>query len=360
MSLSRFLGAVLALVLFAVPAQAGRMQAETALFPVSKVLSDKDASLVRPSIVGARLVYSRRDGGDYSVIQAEVSDPSIVTRRLEATHLKEAVRFGVALEGGAVGYVSNRMGPVSAWMRQGRGDGHVAIANMGSFSGALVPMSLHASYDGRIWCFDTTMEKVLQSRAITQFSDEGKHPELLAQPWRFYDSNSFEHKLGYKSTESGHVSKFEPPSLFVFNRQSSQLTMIPNALNGAVSPDGKRVAFVRNTGGNYDIWMQDVDGGDLVQLSDTQFGEFEPAWSPDGRRIAFASNQDRGGAVLGMSIYVLDVDNGRVQRLTNAPHATDGAPTWQDTHTIVFHSNRDPSDPQGDTVSRWSLWQVKF
>ena len=330
------------------------------LFPVQSVLADAHADLVRPSASSHYLVYSKRTPDTYSVIQVEAADPTIVLRTLAPAHLNEALRFGVALRNGGVGYVSNRMGPVSAWLKQARGDGHIAIANMSTYRGGLVPMNLNASPDGRIWCYDTSLEKVLQNRAINQFSDTAKHPELLAQTWRFYDSNSFEHKLGYKPTASGMKNRFEPPSLFIFDRSSSRLTLIPNALDGAISPDGKRIAFVRQTGGNYDLWMQDVDGSDLVQLTSNRFGDFEPAWSPDGRHIAFASNRHSKGEVLGTSIYVLNIENGRITRLTNAPRATDGAPTWLDAHTIVFHANRDVQHPQGKTASHWSLWRVKF
>jgi len=356
----RVWSALLMLVFGACPGLAASSEAEPALFPVSSVLADDGADLVYPSIAGQSLVYSSRTTDEYNVVQVDLSNPGSETRRIKGNHLNEGVRFGVALQGGAIGYISNRMGPVSAWMRQARGDGHIAIANMGTYSGGLVPMNLHASYDGRIWCFDTTMEKVLQSRAITQFSDTSKHPQLLAQSWRFYDSNNFEHKQNYRSTESGVTSKFESPSLFIFERGKGQLTMIPNAVDGAISPDGKRIAFVRSTGGNYDIWMQDIDGSDLVQLSDTKYGEFEPAWSPDGKRIAFVSNRHSQGEVMEMSIYVLELQSGQVQRLTNASDAADGAPAWKDDHTIIFHSNRDLSDPQNDTDSHWSLWQVSF
>jgi len=359
-SFLRICSAILTMAFSAVPALAASMQAEPALYPVSSVVSDKRADIVYPSIAGHNLVYSVRTSDEFRVVQADTSSPASEVSRIKARYLKEALRFGVALQDGSVGYVSNRMGPVSAWMRQARGDGHVAIANMGVYGGALVPMNLHASYDGNVWCFDTTMEKLLQSRAITQFSDLTKHSELLAQSWRFYDSNSFQHKLGYKPTESGVKSEFEHPSVFIYERASGQLTMLPNAVDGAISPDGKRIAFVRNNGGNYDIWMQDIDGSDLVQLSDSKYGEFEPAWSPDGKHIAFVSNRHSKGEVLETSIYVLDVQSGKVQRLTNALRATDGAPAWKDAHTIIFHSNRNPSDAQGDTVSRWSLWQVSF
>jgi len=351
---------LLALTLSASPVMAMGKKAPPALYPVSSVLVDRHADIVRPSVANHFLVYSKRTSDAYSVIQADVDNPESALRKLSATHLNEALRFGVALNNGAIGYISNRMGPVSAWMRQARGDGHIAIGNLTGYSGALVPMNLHASYDGRVWCFDTTMEKVLQSRAITQFADTSKHRELLAQPWRFYNSNNFQHKLGYKPTESGVLSKFENPSLFIFDRSTSQMTMIPNGVSGAVSPDGKRIAFVRNTGGNYDIWMQDIDGSDLVQLTSSKYGEFEPAWSPDGQRIAFVSNRHSRGDLLETSIYALNLSSGRIQRLTNAEDATDGAPTWKNDRAIIFHSNRDPSDPQGDTVSRWGLWQVEF
>ncbi|MDQ6986777.1 MAG: hypothetical protein Q9M25_03130, partial [Mariprofundaceae bacterium] len=103
-----------------------------------------------------------------------------------------------------------------------------------------------------------------------------------------------------------------------------------------------------------------IDGSDLVQLTSSKYGEFEPAWSPDGQRIAFVSNRHSRGDLLETSIYALNLSSGRIQRLTNAEDATDGAPTWKNDRAIIFHSNRDPSDPQGDTVSRWGLWQVEF
>jgi len=360
-SVLRACTAILTIAFVTSPAwAASRMKTEPALYPVVSAVADKNADIFYPSIAGNSLVYNARTSDEYSVIQADVSNPASEVSRIKPRYLNENFRFGVALNGGAIGYVSNRVGPISAWMRQARGDGHVLIANMGSYSGALVPMNLHASYDGKVWCFDSTMEKMLQTRSIQKFDELGVHQELIGQAWRYYDSNNFEHKMGYKPTESGVLSKFGNPSLFIFERGKGQLTMIPNALTGAVSPDGKRIAFVRNTGGNYDIWMQDIDGSDLVQLSDSQYGDFEPAWSPDGKRIAFVSNRHSKGEVLETSIYVVDVQSGQVQRLTNARLATDGAPAWKDDHAIIFHSNRDLDDPQNDTGSRWSLWQVSF
>ncbi len=325
------------------------------LYPVQPVLSDPHADLVYPSVAGAFLVFSRKQGHEYSVVQTSKSRPRLSGRTVRPQFLGEAVRFGAATANGGIGYVSSRLGPISAWMKQARGDGHVAIANMLTFRGALAPHHLKASPDGRFWCFDSTFEKNRYNQLLNEFG-QVPHVELLGQDWRIYDSRLSRWKVGYETTKTGNTgNKFKPPVLFLFDRKSSQLTMIPNAFDGVVSPDGKHVVFVRENNGNYDLWMQDVDGSDLVQLTSSPYADLEPAWSPDGGRIAFISNRDRKGDPRGMSIYVLDVRSLSVQRVTNDPHAIDGGPTWKDNTTLYFHSDRKTG---GRSSATWSIWQV--
>lgn len=330
------------------------------LFAVKPLLATADADEVYPSVAGDYLVYSRRLKHEFSVARVGKRTPAMAAHVVAPTLPKEAIRFGVALTGGEIGYVSNRMGPIGAWMHQAIGDGHVAIGNMGTFTGALMPMNLRASPDGRMWCFDTSLEKTRRAKMLDDFDDGFMHSELIGQSWRIYSSDAYRYKQGYAATQSGAKNTFEPPALFVFDRKSSQLTMIPNAFDGAISPDGRRIVFAREINGNYDLWLQDVDGSALVQLTSSDYGEFEPAWSPDGTKIAFISNRDSKGSVRHTSIYVMDLQNGRTWRLTNAPRATDGGPTWKDDHTILFHSNRDPAKPQAATVDDWNIWQVEF
>jgi len=344
-----------------VPAHAGPSRpAPAPLFPVSPVLADEDVHEIYPSVAGNFLVYSRRKKHVYSVVRVSKQAPQVQSRVLAPAQPHEMIRFGVALRDGSVGYVSNRTGPISAWMRQAQGDGHVAIANLATFRGALTPMHLASSIDGRIWAFDAPTQMIRRNMLLDEYGDGYSHVELLGQAWRMYNSAFFHHKLGYHETRPGTRNKFMPPALFLFDRTTSQLTMIPNAFNGAVSPDGRRIVFVREVDGNYDLWMQDVDGSSLVQLTDTPFGEFEPAWSPNGKQIAFVSNRDSQGHVLKTSIYMMNVTNGSVTRLTNARNATDGGPAWKDAHTVLFHSNRSVKRPQTGTGNDWNIWQVKF
>jgi Tol biopolymer transport system component len=57
------------------------------------------------------------------------------------------------------------------------------------------------------------------------------------------------------------------------------------------SPDGKWTAFVSTRGGNRDIWVKPVTGGDARQLTTDPAYDRYPAWSPDGKLIAFMSER---------------------------------------------------------------------
>jgi len=331
-----------------------------ALYPVSPLIADKKVDALYPSVAGDFLVYTKHAGvGEYGVARVSKYSPASSERSIKPIALEEAIRFGVAVSDGSIGYVSDRLGPISAWVWQSQGDGQVAIANMATYRGGLAPFHLNASLDGRVWCFDSTLDKNRYNQLLNDFTRVA-HDQLQGQQWRIYDSNNFQHKTGYAATKTGNTNKFNPPVLFTFDRKSSQLVMINNAFDGALSPDGRRIAFVREIDGNYDIWVQDVQGGELTQLTNSQFGEFEPAWSPDGNKLLFVSNRDSKGDVLKTSIYMMDLTNNRVERLTNAPQATDGGPAWLDKNTVVFHSNRDIKNPQTSTQSGWNIWQLKL
>jgi len=332
---------------------------EKELFPVDSVLFDKKHALTYPTVAGKFMVYNENHMDGFSVVRVPVNQVDMEGKRVDPMMLNEVLRQGVALEDGGIGYVSNRVGPVSAWFWQGQGDSHIAIANMALFRGGLVPEHLNASSDAQVWCFDATLQKTRHNQLLNEFVNPN-NSELLGQDWRIYNSNYIAYKMAYRDVKAGTHNKLHSPSLFVFNRHNSELSMLPNAFDGTISPNGKQVAFVREVNGNYDLWLQNLDGTGLTQLTTNTFGDFEPAFSPDGHKLAFVSNRDSAGNVRKTSIYVMDIKTGEATRITNATRATDGGVTWKDQHTLIFHSNRSLQKPQSKTVSDWNLWQVEL
>src|SRR5262249_39020452 len=49
------------------------------------------------------------------------------------------------------------------------------------------------------------------------------------------------------------------------------------------SPDGRTIAYVADREGNFDIYLQHVEGGPAINLTKNPGSHIQPAFSPDGR-----------------------------------------------------------------------------
>ena len=108
---------------------------------------------------------------------------------------------------------------------------------------------------------------------------------------------------------------------------------------GDWSPDGEWITYYaasvsRQIG---QICIIRPDGSDMkVLVSEPPAFHVEPAWSPDGETIVYRSIQDNNH-----EIYVVDVDSGEVRNVSNDP-ALDLEPTWSpDGEWIAFGSIRE-------------------
>jgi TolB protein len=116
--------------------------------------------------------------------------------------------------------------------------------------------------------------------------------------------------------------------LYVVNADGSghrTLTRLARGGGGASlawSPDGRKLLLVVETisapgcGYCWRLWVLNADGSGLRDLTRTLTGGFgspasDPVWSPDGRRIAFVS--DRNGT---FEVYVMNADGSGQRRLT--------------------------------------------
>ncbi len=176
---------------------------------------------------------------------------------------------------------------------------------------------------------------------------------------------------------------------FIINADGSdrRLLMSTQHLEGRLdslpvwSPDGSRIAFFSNRPGQYDIFVIDVSGENLTNLTNSpEIHEYVPSWSPDGTHILYQSWDDHfhtlrladghktqvtqaqgdrrnpvwsadgkqiafagdvQGEVDNLDIYIMDIETGVEKRLTVHPDE-DFRPAWSpDGAYIVFESEGD-------------------
>ena len=100
----------------------------------------------------------------------------------------------------------------------------------------------------------------------------------------------------------------------------------------ALSPDGKKVAFVAHG----DVFAAAAqDGGAATRVTDTPGVESQVVWAPDSRRIAYVSDRD------GVDhLFLYDFTTGEESRLTAGPDADDAPRFSPDGKTLAFERGR--------------------
>jgi Tol biopolymer transport system component len=70
-----------------------------------------------------------------------------------------------------------------------------------------------------------------------------------------------------------------------------QLTSVGKNIRPKWSPDGRRIAYVKETAdGSRDVWVMSATGTNKTRVTDLGNVTTEPTWSPDGTTLAFAAD----------------------------------------------------------------------
>ncbi|MEW6568315.1 MAG: protein kinase [Chloroflexota bacterium] len=135
------------------------------------------------------------------------------------------------------------------------------------------------------------------------------------------------------------------PQIYLVNIDGTGVIQVTDLQDGACqpswSPDGMSLVFTSPCPGNRErypgssLWIINVNRSGLRPLPTVPGGDYDPAWSPLGDRIAFTSLRD-GRA----QIYVMDVDGTNVRNLSQN-QAWDSQPAWSpDGSQILFTTSR--------------------
>lgn len=127
-------------------------------------------------------------------------------------------------------------------------------------------------------------------------------------------------KIVFESDRNGKLN------IFIMNLDGSGVNQLTFGswmdMQPVLSPDGSKIAFTSNRHGWFDIFIMSIDGSDLTNLTSIDGSDVRPSFSPDGTKIVFASGRDnimRNGLVSHPDVYVMNVDGSGVKQLTFSP-----------------------------------------
>ncbi len=129
-------------------------------------------------------------------------------------------------------------------------------------------------------------------------------------------------------TVRGAIFEISPSGTLLYRAGDEELSRMPFWLNSSgkfqqlavrsgsyltprLSPDGKRLAFSVAQGGEYHLWIYDLESGNMRRLTfDDSETELLPVWTPDGKFVMFQS----GNSVA----WVRSDGSGKVERLASS------------------------------------------
>lgn len=98
------------------------------------------------------------------------------------------------------------------------------------------------------------------------------------------------------------------------------------------SPDGKKIAFSANRDGNYDIFIMDDIGENILQVTASPQDELDAAWAPDGQSIVFTERVKKPFGDQ-LSLWIMNLSSKEKRRVI---------PDFSNSHILSDLSPRSP------------------
>jgi len=153
------------------------------------------------------------------------------------------------------------------------------------------------------------------------------------------------HKIAYGTRDGGRFGQ-----IYVINADGSARKQLTKVKDGACfpdwSPDGEKIAYTAGLGSrSYTIWVMGKDGENGKSVAEGVGAR----WSPDGTRLAFLRNPKKRGEK--GSIWVVNVDGTGERKVGD-----EDSPAWEltwypDGSSIAFASKRD---------NKWAIFRINL
>jgi serine/threonine protein kinase len=124
------------------------------------------------------------------------------------------------------------------------------------------------------------------------------------------------------------------PEIYLMNLDGSGLTQLTDIAEGACqghfSPDGEKIVFISPCPKDQlyypgaSLFIMNADGSEIIPLPNVPGGDFDPSWSPNGKQIAFTSLREEGIA----KIFLINLDDYSVTPLGEEGNKASSQPSW--------------------------------
>ncbi len=248
----------------------------------------------------------------------------------------------------SIAYSANETGNVEVYQRNT--DGTSTIESTNEKGGYIA-----SSPDGKRFAFYAKYDE-RKTWSIHTMNSDGSDMKRLTHKKNRWDNSPTWSPDGRKiafSREYKNIDKVWQQEIWIMNSDGSELTQIKSLKGGApyFTPDGRIAFHSEFEDKESEISIADVDGNNIIQLTDNDDKEEHPEVSPDGKHIAFMSDRDGN-----FEIYVMNIDGSNQKRLTNND-VDDWYPSWSPNGSqLIFGSNtnKDGDYKNGD----WDIYMM--
>lgn len=153
----------------------------------------------------------------------------------------------------------------------------------------------------------------------------------------------------YNSKTQQYESTYEN-FLWSYDLKKATLIQYGKGSQADFFPDGKQVVCMRE---DYELWILNLETGqEYSLLSDKIKGYAQPAVSPDGKKVAFVSRSVLANKTYNWDIFTVNADGTGMTQIT-FHHGNDLNPKWsKDGKSLYFISQR------GSGPGNYNIWKV--